>query len=316
MSVQHWQPTTSLQILKRRAELLAQIRRFFAEQGVLEVETPLLGQATGTDVNLKTFQVVNNSTPRFLQTSPEFAMKRLLAQGSGAIFQICKAFRAGESGDRHNFEFTMLEWYRPGLDHFQLMDEVELLVSTVLDVQSIQRISYRELFQQALNLDPHTATVAQLQSLAQQVVNIDMPENDKDMWLDLLYSHVIEPGLQAPVFIYDYPASQAALARVVKDASGLGLAQRFELVMNGMELANGYFELTDPQEQLQRFTKDQELRAQRGLVQNPVDSNLLAALRHGLPSCAGVALGLDRLLMLVTGSSSIKEVISFPDDRA
>lgn len=323
MNAQSWQPTASTQNLKVRAKLLQQIRNFFAQRHVLEVETPLLSSAIGTDVNLTPFVLPLAERKMFLQTSPEFAMKRLLADGSGPIFQICKAFRKAEQGSRHNPEFTLLEWYRPDFTMTALMDELEELVSSILfpltkgeERKKFARYSYRKLFQQSLNIDPHTASLAEIKSLALHRVNIELNSDDRDIWLDILFSHVIEPGLQAPTFIYHYPKSQAALARITRDENNCEVAQRFELVCHGMELANGYFELCDAQEQQQRFENDQALRKQAGQDTYPIDLNLLAALAHGLPECSGVALGLDRLLMLVVEAATIEEVISFPIDRA
>ena len=242
-------------------------------------------------------------------------MKRLLASGSGPIFQVCKAFRDGEAGRKHNPEFTMLEWYRLDFDHWQLMDEVEELISRVLPINTIERKSYRELFQQYLDIDPHRVKVGVLRKKAEELMDLSFDSDEEDVWLDLLYSHVIEPELQAPIFIYNYPKTQAALAKVAKDEVGVEVAQRFELVIAGIEVANGYFELRDAQELQRRFEADQVLRKGRELPQHPLDQNLLAALQHGLPKCAGVALGLDRLLMLVTKAKSIDEVICFPIDR-
>ncbi len=319
-----WQPTASKAMLAARAAVNAQIRSFFAARGVLEVDTPLLCHASGTDPNLHPVTAGYQSHPQahpqtlYLQTSPEFAMKRLLAAGSGAIFQLCKAFRNGESGSRHNPEFTMLEWYRPGFTLTQLMDEVEALVKSVLPPGSaVQRLSYRQLFQQALAIDPHTLPLVQLQALTLQRVPVSPTVlGSRAACLDLLYGHVIEPTLQAPVFIYHYPAAQAALARVVNDELGQPVALRFELVMQGMELANGYDELVDAAEQARRFAADQQARQQQQLPAIAIDQRLLAALQAGMPACAGVALGVDRLLMLQTGAIHIDDVLAFPLERA
>ncbi|MDT8398671.1 MAG: EF-P lysine aminoacylase EpmA [Pseudomonadales bacterium] len=322
MGKQTWQATASMEMLQARALLYSRIRHFFACRGVLEVETPLLSHASGSDPNINPIvshcgnSGMSDIRPMFLQTSPEFAMKRLLAAGSGPVFQICKAFRDGEAGSRHNPEFTLLEWYRPGYDHVQLMDEVEALVTGILDMGSIERLAYRDLFVRYLGIDPHTAPTAELKALADRHINSVLTTEDRDVWLDLLFSHLVEPQLSTACFIYDYPVSQAALARVETDASGTPVARRFELVVEGMELANGYFELTDPAEQQARFADDQLVRQQRGLPQYPLDQHFLAALASGLPSCAGVALGLDRLLMLAEGCKSIQEVLAFPMDRA
>ncbi|MEZ5523379.1 MAG: EF-P lysine aminoacylase EpmA [Pseudomonadales bacterium] len=310
-----WQPTATLDALQLRAGLYRQIREFFQQRDVLEVETPLLGLAASTDVHLAS---VCAGDSRYLQTSPEFAMKRLLAAGSGAIFQICKAFRAGEAGRRHNPEFSMLEWYRPGFDHFRLMDEVAELVGSILGISRVRRVSYREAFSDALMIDPHYVADTALVELAYQHCGYRCEDEDRDTLLDLLMSQVVEPrlGRNELTFIYDYPASQCALARVSSDAEGVEVAQRFELYVEGVELANGYLELSDALVQQQRFEADVAERQRRGLPIVPQDQRLVAALQAGLPDCAGVALGLDRLLMLKMGVASIREVIAFPADIA
>lgn len=310
-----WQPTATLDALQLRAGLYRQIREFFQQRDVLEVETPLLGLAASTDVHLASVRAGDN---RYLQTSPEFAMKRLLAAGSGAIFQICKAFRAGEAGRRHNPEFSMLEWYRPGFDHFRLMDEVAELVGSILGISRVRRVSYREAFSDALMIDPHYVADTALVELAYQHCGYRCEDEDRDTLLDLLMSQVVEPrlGRNELTFVYDYPASQCALARVSSDAEGAEVAQRFELYVEGVELANGYLELSDALVQQQRFEADIAERQRRGLPIVPQDQRLVAALQAGLPDCAGVALGLDRLLMLKMGVASIREVIAFPADIA
>jgi len=317
MSACDWQPTASRQALEARARLLTQIRQFFADRGVLEVEVPLLAAATVTDPHIDSIQASCNGRPCYLQTSPEFAMKRLLASGSGPIYSLGKAFRNGESGRRHNPEFTMLEWYRPGFDDHRLMDEVEALIGSVLPLPEVQRLSYRELFLRYLDIDPHRVELGQLKGLARQQVEIDWEDDNRDTWLDMLITHAIEPQLGAGLtFIYDYPASQAALARVCEDDRGQPVARRFEAYVGGMELANGYWELTDSQEQARRFQADLTRRQALGLAVYPEDQRLLAALAAGLPDTAGVALGVDRLLMLATGADSLQEVLAFPFSRA
>ena len=318
----HWQPAASPALLQARADLNKTLRAFFEARGVLEVETPLLSHAIGTDPNLHPVIASYQAHPRaqaealYLQTSPEFAMKRLLAAGSGPIYQLCKAVRNGELGAKHNPEFTMLEWYRPGFTLAQLMDEVEALAVAALGNLSCKRITYRELFQQHLGIDPHAASIDALDALTRKHVDLHQQETHRDTLLELLYSQVIEPALQQATFIHDYPATQAALARITPDAQGVPVAQRFELVIGGMEIANGYDELSDASEQVRRFAADQALRLQRGQPEFPTDGRFLAALAHGLPDCAGVALGVDRLLMLQTQARTIAEVLSFPHDRA
>jgi len=321
---QHWRPTASLAALQGRATLNRLIRDFFQRRNVLEVETPLMSRGCGTDPHLAPIiarygaQDGGPGAPRYLQTSPEFAMKRLLAAGSGPIYQLCKAFRDGESGSRHNPEFTMLEWYRPGFDLTQLMDEVEALVREALslEVPPFPRVSYADIFQATLAIDPHAASLEQLQHLVYERVDDALALTDRDACLDVLYSTLIEPTLKDPIFIEDYPASQAALAKTALDAAGRRVAKRFELVMGGLELANGYDELSDAQEQAQRFVKDQEKRGALGLPALNADLRLVSALAAGLPECAGVALGADRLLMLRLGALNIDAVLAFPEARA
>ncbi len=311
-----WQPAAEIDVLRRRAQLNSTIRAFFAERDVLEVETPLLCSTGVTDPALEPFVVLQCdalSAPRFLQTSPEYAMKRLLAAHGTPIYQICKAFSDGEAGNRHNPEFTMLEWYRPGFDHHGLMDEVAELVLQCLGDRPVQRLSYRALFIRELATDPFTATAQDLATLAREYADTGSMGGDRDLWLDLLMTHVLEPKLaeRGTCFVYDYPASQAALSRIVEE-DGVKLGQRFELYVDGIELANGYCELTDPTEQRARFASDNEVRKERGQQERPIDEKLLAAMEHGMPQCSGVALGLDRLLMLVTGTASVNDVLAFP----
>ena len=320
MSDQDWQPASGTTALASRAALLRQVRRFFEDRQVLEVETPVLSAFTGTDPALDPVRASlaspGGDTACFLQTSPEFAMKRLLASGSGPIYQLARSFRNGEAGTHHNPEFTLLEWYRPGYCLTDLMAEVESLLSEVLGMGSAAHCTYRDLFVGHLDLDPLAASLETLQSLAAEQLDVSMTSDNPDHWLDLLFSHCIQPRLQDPVFISHYPPSQAALAQLHTDADGITTALRFELVIRGIELANGYEELTDPQEQRRRFASDQEQRRRQDLPVYPVDERFLAALEHGLPDCSGVALGFDRLLMLKTGAASIREVMPFPVDIA
>ena len=329
MTAYHWRPSADLSVLRLRAELLAQIRAFFAACGVLEVETPALSVAAITDPHLASFKTCysgpgsQHGRPLYLHTSPEFAMKRLLAAGSGCIYQIARVFRDGEAGSRHNPEFTLLEWYRVGFDHHRLMDEVAELVGMLLagrlTLAEPERLSYRQIFQHHLNLDPHRATVADLAACAETrniSIPTGMPLDDPDPWLDLLLTHCVEPRLGSGrlTFVHDYPASQAALARLRPDDPPVG--ERFELYINGIELANGFHELGDTVEQRHRFAQENAARRAAGLPVMPVDEHLLAALEFGLPDCAGVALGFDRLVMLATRKTSLAEVLAFPLDRA
>ena len=322
-----WRPTASLDTLTRRAQIIARVREFFARRGVLEVETPILSAAGTTDPNLHSFAAQSlapgaNRGLRYLQTSPEFAMKRLLAAGSGSIYQICKVFRGDESGRYHNPEFTMLEWYRVGFSYRELMDEVVLLATDVLagfqSPQTAEKVTYRDAFLAHTSLDPHTATAADFMAHAQsrQLDVSGLGSGDRDAWRDLLLTHIVEPHLGRGRFtcLYDYPASQAALARV--RAGDPPLAERFEVYFEGIELANGFQELADANEQRERFERDRRERAKWGLSDVPYDEHLLAALAHGLPVCSGVALGLDRLLMLASAATSIAEVVAFPWERS
>jgi lysyl-tRNA synthetase class 2 len=321
-----WRPTASLAVLKLRAQLLARVREFFAKHGVLEVETPLLSHAGTTDPNLHSFSAQSLApgdapVPLYLHTSPEFAMKRLLAAGSGAIYQVGKVFRAGEIGRLHNPEFTMVEWYRVDFDYHRLMTEVADLVAEAMmgfrRLDTPEKLSYVEAFSRHAGVDPHTASATQLAEAARShgIAVANLAEDDCDAWRDLLLIHVVEPhlGRGRLTFLYDYPASAAALARL--RPSDPPVAERFELYLDGVELANGFQELTDADEQRRRFEQDKRRRAERNLASIPSDRRLLAALAYGLPTCSGVALGLDRLLMLASGARSIADVVAFPFDR-
>ncbi|MDZ7802499.1 EF-P lysine aminoacylase EpmA [Thiohalophilus sp.] len=317
-----WRPGAALAVMQQRARMLQQLRAFFVQRGVMEVETPLLNRHAVTDVHIDSLSVPLDGAAGYLHTSPEYPMKRLLAAGSGPIYQLCKVFRAGEAGRRHNPEFTLLEWYRPGFDHHALMQELDDLIRALLAgsfrMDETLKLSYRQLFQQTLQLDPFTCAVDDLQQQARQY-RIELggqSELERDAWLDLLLTHVIEPQLPAnrPVFIYDYPASQSALARL-QQWDDITVACRFELYLGGLELANGYHELQDPIEQRRRFERDQQQRRQQGRFVPELDEKFLAALEHGLPDCAGVALGIDRLLMIATGKDDIHDVLSFSIER-
>ncbi|MEM1110734.1 MAG: EF-P lysine aminoacylase EpmA [Pseudomonadota bacterium] len=315
----NWQPNAGREMLVARAELLGTLRHFFLQRGVLEVSTPLLCTTGVTDPAVETLRVTEGrslDSPRYLQSSPEYALKRLLASGSGPIYEICPAFRDGEAGARHNPEFTLLEWYRPGYDHHRLMDEVAELVSACLGDRPMRKLSYQALFLEYLDLDPFASSCAELKARAGAEIDIGGLDGDTDLWLDLLLSHLIEPQLAGSgfVFVYDYPASQAALSRIVTtDDKAIG--ERFELYVDGVEIANGYHELLDAEEQRRRFQADNERRQAKGQVPCPIDEGLLAALDSGLPPCSGVALGVDRLLMLATGRDDLRDVLSFDWSR-
>ncbi len=317
LAAQDWRPGASPDTQRLRARLLEQIRAFFAARDVLEVDTPLLGPAPSSDPQQQCLEVEQpGGGRRYLQPSPEFAMKRLLAAGSGSIYQVCKAFRAGEHGSRHRVEFTLLEWYRTGFDYRALMDEVQALVCGLLGRPAAQAFSYAELFERHAGIDAFAtgeATLWQRVAAAGIDPSPALQAAGRDAALDILLTRLIEPAI-APlgvVFVHDYPASQAALARLRPGQPRI--AERFELYVDGIELANGWSELTDAAEQRSRFENDNRTRHAAGLPQVPLDERLLAALAHGLPDCAGVALGFDRLLMLAAGATDIGAVQVFSD---
>ncbi|MGB1263818.1 MAG: elongation factor P--(R)-beta-lysine ligase [Cognaticolwellia sp.] len=323
-----WQPSMNWQYAKQRAKVLTMIRGFFLERDVVEVETPLLSNATVTDVHLDPFITqfnysadshIEQSIPLYAQTSPEFAMKRLLASGYGCCFQICKAFRHEQHGRYHNPEFTMLEWYRLGFDHFNLMDEVAALLQVILDCENVDRISYQEVFIREVAIDPLASSKAELLAfISERGLYSDWLANEDsvDTLLQFIMSEVIEPniGQQTPCFIFNFPASQASLAKI--SHTDPRVAERFECYFKGVELANGFNELTDANTQLERFQQDNCLRIKQGKEARTIDNNFIAALAHGLPDCAGVALGVDRLIMLALEASHIDQVLSFPIENA
>ncbi|MGH8369882.1 MAG: EF-P lysine aminoacylase EpmA [Gammaproteobacteria bacterium] len=317
---ENWRPTAAFEALKLRAELLKKLRAFFDARGVLEVDTPALSRAGSTDRHLISFRIDAAQGSRYLHTSPEFPMKRLLAAGSGDIWQACKVFRADEAGRFHNPEFTLIEWYRLGFDHHRLMHEVAELIATL--VPSVagepEYLTYRDAFQRHTGIDPFQ-TDAQACRVALQNAGREPPAMtalDNEGRLDLLAGELVYPasGHGHVTFIYDYPASQAALARIHPGEPPV--AERFEAFVNGVELANGFHELADPGEQRRRFERDLERRRADGLPMVQLDEHLLQALDAGLPDCAGVALGFDRLVMLATDADSIEAVIAFPSGRA
>lgn len=325
-SYENWRPSASLANLRMRAKIWALIREFFAARKVLEVETPVLCHTSVTDPFIESIPALfqthaaTASITYFLQTSPEYAMKRLLAAGSGCIYQITKAFRQGEIGRLHNPEFSMLEWYRVNFDHHNLMDEMDALLQYVLQTKPAHRKTYTQLFQDALQIDPHHASLEELAACARQnKININNVIEDRDTWLQLLMSECIEPqlGFDRPCFVYNFPASQAALARLIvsDDPKIPTVAARFEVYIEGMELANGFHELQQAEEQRKRFEQNQVLRKSADLPHIAIDEYFLAALSHGLPDCAGVALGLDRLLMLATQAKHIADILSFDFSR-
>lgn len=334
----------NISVIEQRADLLSKIREFFKQERVLEVDTPLLCKYAGTAVHLDPFICIEpeeyqtksnfldvncNHNFKFLQTSPEYAMKRLLVSGSPDIFQICKAFRSNEIGNLHNPEFTILEWYRLGFDHHKLMENVGNLLNfslTVNDQHNFSnniiykhcKYSYREIFIKYLSCDPIIASLSELKKLVKDNINLSKDFLDglyKQDCQELLFNHFVEPNLLGEDkiwFIYDYPIEQAALSKIVLDQNNDLVAQRFEVYINGIELANGYHELLDVDSQKQRFLEDQARRKQLGKIHIPIDEYFMSALEQGLPSCSGVALGVDRLLMLKIKAKSLKEVILFP----
>jgi lysyl-tRNA synthetase class 2 len=317
-----WRPTAGIAALRRRAQALRSTREFFNSRQVLEVETPAMVNAPVSDVNLGSVSVnvPGRDAPLFLHTSPEYAMKRLLAAGSGDIYQICRVYRGAERGRQHNPEFTMLEWYRLGFTLEDLMREVADLTRELLGAAQlpVEFLSYRDALRRHAGFDPFEADIAELQRAAQALgLSADHARvASRDELLDLIVGAQVGPALGAATltFLHRYPASQAALARL--DADDPRVALRFELYHHGVELANGYHELTNGAEQRLRFAADQKTRASRGLPTFALDAHLLSALDAGVPDCAGVALGFDRVLMLAMGATNIDQVLAFPTERA
>ncbi len=301
-----WQPTASLEALKKRADIIRAIRCFMDTRGVLEVDTPLLMPSIGTDVTLVPFQVGHH----YLQTSPEFALKRLIASGSGDVYQLGKAFRNEEKGRYHNSEFMMLEWYRVGWGLSALMTEMDTLLQTVCGWPQSDCITYQALFQQYVGFCPHTVSLSFLQNYLAPEANAVTWSRD-DCLQAILTTFEPQLGQTRPLMVTDYPASQAALAKIRPLTSTCDVAERFEVYYKGIELANGYHELTDAEEQRRRFQEDNDQRAMLGLPQLPLDEKLIQAIEAGFPACSGVALGVDRLVMLALGKKRLSEVQCF-----
>ena len=317
-----YQPTATLESARERATMYATIRQFFAEREVLEVQTPVMSQAGNTDIFLQSIStnVTVNDKPRtyYLHTSPEFAMKRLLAAWQVPMYQICPVFRDNEIGRRHNVEFTMLEWYRPGFSLDELARELNDLVSVVMGYTVIfDHYRYVDAFLDFVKIHPFTASCDTLQAIARDNgIFVDMGD-DHQGWLDVLFSQLVEPhlGKDLPTLLYDYPVATASLAKTTTDKDGNLVARRFELYMNGLEIANAYDELADGQALRVRFEQDNLARKQRGLPVMPIDDNLLAAC-DALPPCSGIAVGLDRLLMVKVGAETLEQVVAFPMTQA
>ena len=316
-----WRPSAPLEVLRLRAQLLQRARAYFESSGALEVETPVLVRAAVTDVHLESLAVNRSDGERvgFLQTSPEYAMKRLLCAGAPDVFQVAHVFREGERGRRHNPEFTMIEWYRLGMDHFALMNDVESLLRTLLEplrsVGPTAHVTYAAAFESALGVNPLEAATADIEAAARRA-GLDIPPgvaSERDSLLDLAMATLVTAGFPEDrvTFVRDFPASQAALARV--DGP---VAARFEAFWGSLELANGFHELDDAREQALRFETDAAARRARGQPARTMDQSFLAALAAGLPPCAGVALGFDRVVMVAAGARHIDEVIAFPIERA
>jgi lysyl-tRNA synthetase class 2 len=322
-----WGPTAGIDALRLRARLNAAIRAFFAQRGVLEVETPVFSRGGNTEPNIASFQLEFSgrtdgaSRTRWLRTSPEYPLKRLLAAGTGDCYELGRVFRDGEAGGRHNPEFTMLEWYRVGWDHRRLAEEAAELVRAALALVGrgarLEQVSYRDLYRSRLGIDPFLAPDDELRATLGDVV-VDPEGLVRDDWLDLLMTHRLQPGFDPSVMlvVHDWPATQCALARLRRGDDGIAVAERFELYLGPVELANGYHELADAAEQRARFGRDLAVRGDRGAPQPPLDEAFLAALAHGLPDCAGVALGVDRLLMAMLGTGRIADVLAFDFARS
>ena len=329
-------PTASIEVLRQRAEIVGRLRAFFDERDFFEVETPLLSHDTVVDRYIDPVSVPKNSVTgraedsdarMWMQTSPEFSMKRLVAAGATAIYQLSKCFRKGEKGVAHNPEFSMLEWYRVGDDLHDGMKLLAELVELILQRPKTLLLSYREAFLQFANLDPFEASIEQMKNVLKEngVSFVDSGMSNgtsraasegRDSWLNLILSEVVQQhlGTEQPVIVYDWPASQSALA--ILRLEEFPVAERFEIYVDGVELANGYHELLDPDELSRRNSINNQGRLKDGNHLLPEESRLLGAMRSGMPQCAGVALGVDRLVMLATGAKTIDEVVAFPIDRA
>ncbi|HEY7774561.1 MAG TPA: EF-P lysine aminoacylase EpmA [Marinagarivorans sp.] len=307
-----FQSNTPIETLVFRQNMLRNIRDYFYRENVIEVDVPTLSPYSVTDVHLNAMTVDVEKNQYFLQTSPEYYMKRLLASGSGSIYSVVKAYRADESGRRHQPEFTMLEWYRLSYNDTRLMTDVESLLRNLGVTETVQRIAYCDVFKRYTGINPHLAGKDELAEYAKRKLNISWHDDSLGVWLDVIFSTCVEPNLKSPTLVYDFPQVQCALAKITQDSKGQPVAKRFELYWKGVELANGYWELTSAAEQRQRFESDNAVRTKRGLPKVTIDPQFIAALDAGLPECAGVALGVDRLLMCLLDKADIRDVLTFP----
>lgn len=312
-----WRPSASIELLRLRAQSITSIRQFFTQRSYLEVETPIMAQYGVTDVYLNNIKAIFRNKTYCLQTSPEYHMKRLLAAGSGPIFQLARVFRDDELGRWHNPEFTLLEWYQLDIDHHALMAEVDTFLQTIIHTAPMIKKTYQQVFVESCGIDPFSASIEQLRIILIEyhLEKVLSPqEQDKDQYLFLLMSHVVEPFLAkqgVPIAVYNFPSSQASLAKISEE-----VAERFEVYYQGVELANGFHELTEVNAQAERFVQDQQIRKKQRLPPAAADEYLLQALEYGLPSCSGVALGVDRLLALALGQSALSNILSFDFSRA
>jgi len=325
MSNNNWQPGATNEVILERALMLKNIRAFFDARNVIEVETPLLSHASTTDPHLESLQSRFRDQPCYLNTSPEYGMKRLLANAPVSIYQICKAFRDDELGSFHNPEFTLLEWYRLDYDCEQLMDELQSLIEDLCQHSNLYRqekilftrLSYQQAFENTVGFNPHQITSLECYHYAKEH-DVEIPQglnenDDVDDWLDWLLIQQVLPAFKNDsfTFLYDYPASQCALAKIGLDQKNCRVSKRFELFFGEIELANGFHELTDPVEQLQRFKLENSARKRKGFDVARIDNHIIAALESGLPECSGLALGLDRVLMILAGVDDIEQVLTF-----
>ncbi|AYN24519.1 elongation factor P--(R)-beta-lysine ligase [Buchnera aphidicola] len=319
-----WQPSSSIKILKKRSKIIANIRSFFLKKNVMEVETPILSRSSVTDINLTPFETnyfsFNSNLKKiklWLITSPEYHMKRLLAAGSGSIYQICRSFRNQEFGQYHNPEFTILEWYQLSFSMERMIEEIDCFFQEILNFDKSDKISYQETFIKYLQIDPLSTNLSELLQCYKKfkLEHLIHFENDLSKLIEMLFTLQIQPflGKEKPLFVYHFPLEQASLAAMnVKDNR---ISERFEIFFKGIELGNGFYELTDYFEQKNRFLKDNEKRQDMNLPKQKIDSYFLNAMNYGLPICSGVAIGLDRLIMIALNQKSIDQVMSFSFDR-